>query len=203
MVISLSYQALHFFDYRNAHKSMSSSPKKTVTTNSHQYKFHFERLELFGATPSNEAAPQQTEKLPETNLQLTLKGISSSNDNGKEASAIVEDSSKKTLTYKIGDRLPGGAKIVAIYTKRIVIERSGKKENLLFPEDKAIGINQDLPTQYQSTVPIPSPQSLGYSDSASAAIQREASGLDNLSEERKKTIRARLEKIRQKMDVNP
>jgi len=142
MIFSLSYQAYHFFDLQppkilNSQRTLSQKSSKTL------HRYHIQNLALFGATPvSIKVASQQTENLPQTNLQLTLRGISSSNDTN-EASALVEDSHQRTLAYRIGDDLPGNAKIVAIFPERIVIDRKGKKENLFFPKDKITGINKE------------------------------------------------------------
>ena len=92
------------------------------------------RAHLFGQ-PVVAPQPQavQTENLPTTNLKLTLRGVSASPVE-ERASALVEGPDQQTQVYLIGDRLPGNAVLRAVYPNRIVIERSGRLENLNFPE---------------------------------------------------------------------
>ncbi len=93
-------------------------------------------VHLFGEPAAQTAAqPLQTENLPETNLRLTLRGVSASDTEGL-ASALVEGPDQQTQVYLIGDTLPGNALLRAIYPTRIVIERRGRLENLYFPEDR-------------------------------------------------------------------
>jgi len=97
-------------------------------------------FQLFGNT---NAAPkkivQEIKNLPKTKLKLTLTGVLASKEN-EVASALIEGPNKDTLSYKIEDELPGGAILKQVFKDRVVLERSGKLENLFFVETKGIGI---------------------------------------------------------------
>ena len=99
-----------------------------------------QELELFG-TPGEEPAEQEvvdTEDLPETNLRLTLRGVMAG-PRDRLTSALVEGSDGETKMYRLGDELPGDARLHQIHQRRIIIERSGELENLHFPETESDG----------------------------------------------------------------
>ena len=91
-------------------------------------------FKLFGDMNKVIAAPTPIAKdLPKTNLKLKLTGVMASTASA-EASALIEGPDKKTLNYRIDDELPGGASLKQVYADRVVIERSGRLENLVFVE---------------------------------------------------------------------
>jgi general secretion pathway protein C len=90
-------------------------------------------LQLFGNTQVNDSSAQQnTENLPETNLQLTLRGVLAAVGDFA-GSALIEDERNNTDAYLVGDTLPGNATLRSVHPARIIIGRSGKLENLYFP----------------------------------------------------------------------
>jgi len=90
-------------------------------------------LQLFGNTQANDPGAQQnTENLPETNLQLTLRGVLAAVGDFA-GSALIEDERNNTDAYLVGDTLPGNATLRSVHPARIIIGRSGKLENLYFP----------------------------------------------------------------------
>lgn len=95
-----------------------------------------EELTFFG-TPGEEAAEsvERAETLPETNLQLVLRGVMAG-DMEKRDSALVEGSDGETEVYRVGDALPGNASLREVRKRRIVIERAGALETLTFPENE-------------------------------------------------------------------
>ncbi len=72
---------------------------------------------------------------PETRLRLTLKGVFASDDKGL-GQAIIADPKGKEDNYAVGDPLPGGARLSAIYPDRIILERSGRFETLKLPKKR-------------------------------------------------------------------
>ena len=99
-----------------------------------------QELELFG-TPGEEPVEEEvvdTENLPETNLQLTLRGVMAG-PRDRLTSALVEGSDGETEMYRLGDELPGNARLHQIHQRRIIIERNGELENLHFPETESDG----------------------------------------------------------------
>ena len=119
-------------DVRAGQESQAeSSPALEVT---------FQELELFG-TPGEEPVEEEvvdTEDLPETNLQLTLRGVMAG-PRDRLTSALVEGSDGDTKMYRLGEELPGEARLHQIHQRRIIIERNGELENLHFPETESDG----------------------------------------------------------------
>ncbi|MGP4844092.1 type II secretion system protein N [Marinobacter sp. 1Y8] len=152
-------------------------------------------VNLFGDPAGNdEPVPLSTENLPETNLRLFLRGVLAGEEE-TVASALIEGSDAHTEVYLIGDDLPGNASLKAVHANRVIIERSGKLENLYFPdtEDKS-GINltgSETPQPVQTATPRrPTPQ---------AQPVRSAPAVTS---ERRDEIRQRLEELRQRLRQN-
>ncbi len=82
-----------------------------------------------------EAKPElQVENLPETELNLVLRGafVGSSQET---AGAIIENEDTKiTDHYYVGEKLADLAELKAIYADRVVLERNGLLETLYFPD---------------------------------------------------------------------
>jgi len=152
-------------------------------------------LQLFGNTQSDDSGVQQsTENLPETNLQLTLRGVLAA-DGDFSGSALIEDDRNKTDAYLVGDTLPGNATLRSVYPARIIIERSGKLENLYFPEiDNRSGFSavadetQSLESAY--TPPTLTQPTLSQPTSAPTTPT---------DEKRRAEIRERLEQLRRSL----
>ncbi|WP_296934972.1 type II secretion system protein N [uncultured Marinobacter sp.] len=151
-------------------------------------------LDLFGAA-SGTSAPAEidTENLPETNLRLFLRGVLAA-DGEFPGSALIEDDKSKTEAYLVGDELPGNAKLRSVHPNRVIIERSGKLENLYFPESEdRSGMSftadqQDEPAAEARQAASPSP---------SRAPTSATSG-----EQRREEIRRRLEQLRERLRNN-
>lgn len=86
------------------------------------------QLHLFGQN-----IEQDINALPETTLQLTLKGIYS-DPNQQQGSAIITVPGKADAVYLIGDTLPGGAILQDIYEDRVILKRAGQLEVLMLPQ---------------------------------------------------------------------
>lgn len=123
--------AVSLTDLRQQALSQKTSPSETggdVRTNQ-------AALHLFGEPESilvNEPAPSPVD-VPETTLNLTLRGVIAAKPMRKAVAVIGEDN-KEDGIYRIGDTVPGNARIKAIYPDRVILERSGKLETL-FIED--------------------------------------------------------------------
>jgi len=159
-----------------------------------------EKFALFG----DAQAPQQKEvideDLPETRLRLTLTGILEATDS-KLASALIEGPDKTTESYKPGDTLPGNAKLERVLTNRVVIERSGRRENLLFPEITSSSFIAETETtdtsktmtnewvNNRNTLPL----------SNNGAFSENVNALPQISQQQKQNIKERLADIRKRM----
>ena len=85
-------------------------------------------------TPQEPVAERALENLEETSLSLTLKGTIAAAE--EEASiAIIADSRNDEKIYGIGDTIASGTKLHAVYTDRVVLNRSGALEVLKLPKE--------------------------------------------------------------------
>ena len=89
----------------------------------------------FFGEPSTDSETIVAEELPETELQLTLRGAFQALHKEK-AGAIIEDDAQNSSHYVIGDTLPGDATLKAVNANSVVLSRNGVLETLYFPEDE-------------------------------------------------------------------
>ncbi len=73
-----------------------------------------------------------------TSLPLVLTGVIASND-PQYGLAILGQSAQSTKVYPVGDNVPGGAKLHAVYPDHVVIDRGGVLETLALPRNAAPG----------------------------------------------------------------
>ncbi len=82
---------------------------------------------LFGVAAKQQPVGQQA---PETRLRLTLLGVMASNRENN-ARAVIASDAASDRSYSIGDRIDGtDAKLYAIETDRVIIERGKRLEKL-------------------------------------------------------------------------
>lgn len=87
---------------------------------------------LFGSAATHTTGPYAN--APDTALQLTLRGTSSYNDQ-RLARAVIADGAQKESIVKVDDDI-SGARIVAIFPDRVVLDAQGRMEVLrLKPAD--------------------------------------------------------------------
>ncbi|WP_336368255.1 type II secretion system protein N [Marinobacter sp. C2H3] len=133
-----------------------------------------------------------TENLPETNLKLFLRGVMAASGDFP-GSALVEDAQGKTDVFLVGDTLPGNATLKSVFANRIIIERSGKLENLYFPDtDDTSGLA--MTTSEPDSEPAPAAEAPTPSPAAS--------GGDLNDDQRREEIRRRLELLRERLRNN-
>jgi len=83
---------------------------------------------IFGV--SNKALVQKQTNVPETRLNLTLKGVLAATPMTMASAIIARGKNGKEDIYGIGDKVPGGVTIKEIYPEHVVLERSGQLETL-------------------------------------------------------------------------
>ncbi len=110
---------------------------------------------LFGEANAVEAAApvQDLEDVPETQLNLKLKGtIAASAD--QQSMAIIAEGNGDEKVYELNDAVPGGANIHAIRLDRVILERAGRLEELRLPRsDEMAGTSrQTSSTRRQAPV---------------------------------------------------
>ena len=153
-------------------------------------------IALFGRAPEpGETVAADTENLPETNLKLFLRGVMAA-DGDFPGSALIEDDDRNTEAYLVGEELPGNARLRQIFPNRVIIERSGKLENLFFPEpDNRSGL-EVAATSQERAEPSPAVEQPGIR-TAPVVSPRSSS-----TEERRENIRKRLEALRSRLRTN-
>jgi general secretion pathway protein C len=85
--------------------------------------------ELFGKASSGGTGGGSAEPVRETRLNLTLKGILAHRQGGKKL-ALIAGGDQGEKVYAVGDAVPGGAEIVRIEQRRIILRRNGVTESL-------------------------------------------------------------------------
>ena len=83
---------------------------------------------IFGI--SDRAAVNKQTKVPETKLNLTLKGVLAAMPMDRASAIIAKGKSGKEDIFGVGDKMPGGVTVKEIYADHVVLERGGKLETL-------------------------------------------------------------------------
>ncbi len=85
--------------------------------------------ELAADTP---VAVVEQEDAPDTQLSLELRGTVTATEEG-QALAIIAERGGAERVYFIGDAVPGGASLHAVYLDRVLLRRGGRLEALRLP----------------------------------------------------------------------
>lgn len=88
---------------------------------------------LFGENP----VASNPNAIVDTTLQLRLDGIFENSDPDLSRAFISDRSQGKIQSYRVGDDVPGGAKLKQIHTDDVVIARNGHDETLRFDKPGA------------------------------------------------------------------
>lgn len=86
------------------------------------------RMDLFGTAPTRDTDVALAAKASETVLDLTLKGVFTSESGG--AFAIIAAGGRDERVYAVGDRIAGNARIIGIFPTRVLLRRNGHAEVL-------------------------------------------------------------------------
>ncbi|TNC82517.1 MAG: hypothetical protein C9356_03605 [Oleiphilus sp.] len=185
LVLLLALAAVFYWQLRDvltppsASQSQNNSKSPRVTEATPEKRHDIAKFSLFGkagAAPEKQLVEEK--ELPKTNLKLTLTGVSAGSGN-QIASALVEGPDRNTEVYKVGDTLPGNATLHNIYDDRIVIDRSGRLENLYFPKVSTGGAQylaaitqaREEPRAEIQPAPTPSVSSPGLSEGRKQSIK--------------------------------
>lgn len=147
VLLALVIAALMGWQGLQLSQRLSESPEQVAErqsesgngTNADNQPPELDELTFFGV-PGEEPSEsvERAETLPETNLQLLLRGVMAG-DAEQRDSALVEGPDGETEVYRVGDSLPGNASLREVRKRRIVIEREGALETLAFPENEEEG----------------------------------------------------------------
>ncbi|MBE9568030.1 MAG: type II secretion system protein GspC [Proteobacteria bacterium] len=105
---------------------------------------------IFGV--SDKAVVSKQTKVPETKLNLTLKGVLAAMPMDRASAIIAKGKSGKEDIYSIGDKMPGGVIVKEIYADHVVLERNGKLETLKLQKISGISnLNSQSSGKYLSS----------------------------------------------------
>ncbi|MBB5208041.1 type II secretion system protein N [Chiayiivirga flava] len=91
---------------------------------------------LFGSTQGTVDLAALAREAPATALNLLLRGTL--NENAPEGGiAIIAEGTNPDQAYRVGDTLPGGARLDGIYAGRVLLSRNGTNESLSLPGESA------------------------------------------------------------------
>lgn len=131
-----------------SHSSVADNSVKPQSRTNHDRKIV--QLHLMGK-PASTSTPKQVADAPETTLNLKLLGVLAG---GKEYGYAIISSGGNTIKhYSLGDDVPGGAILHAVFSDRVILERDIRMETLRLPRANANGFNQ---RKFTNTVKVPS-----------------------------------------------
>ncbi len=107
---------------------------------------------------------------PETRLNLVLTGIMAASGEG-QSRALIKDGSGKQRPYAIGDDLPGNARLSAIHSDRVILERAGRYETLRMEQKEGRGKTSSKASSRDSNAQLSSLPGEGSSLSADTAAK--------------------------------
>lgn len=114
--------------------------KTSSVNNSRQQQQQFRQLtssNIFGAAQTRTTQIQT--KVPETRLNLSLKGVLAAKPMHRASAIIAQGRGGKEEIYSVGDKLQGGVLIKEIHPEHIVLERNGRLETLKLEKRGTIG----------------------------------------------------------------
>ncbi|MEO7557577.1 MAG: type II secretion system protein GspC [Gammaproteobacteria bacterium] len=112
-------------------------------------------LHLFGEAGEQAAGAAPSAMVPQTPLQLTLKGVIASQD-AHNARAIIADAAGKEDSYAVNAQLPGEAVLKEIYVDHVILTRNNQDEILALVKDSpggSPGVNAALPGDLSASFP--------------------------------------------------
>ncbi|QMU60757.1 MAG: type II secretion system protein GspC [Gammaproteobacteria bacterium] len=141
ILITLAKVIVGFFD--SGSNKVITTPTATNTNVKPQPRTNHDRkiaqLHLMGK-PAPATSTKQVKDAPETTLNLKLLGVLAG---GKDYGyAIISSGGNKIKHYGLGDDVPGGATLHAVFSDRVILERDIRMETLRLPRANAKGFNQ-------------------------------------------------------------
>lgn len=143
MSLTVANTVLFFMETMTA-PSIIPDSKPTTSRATTQPTFKVSNLELFGKLEEAGVVPQAIDA-PETKLNLELQGIFIAEE-AELSTAIVAEKNKTGELFSIGDRLPGNAKLAAVFEDHVLIKRGSRMEKLLFSDTKFQFVSVDTPS---------------------------------------------------------
>jgi general secretion pathway protein C len=94
---------------------------------------------------------------PQTTMPLVLAGVLAVGD-PKAGQAIIGANASSAKRYGVGDMIQGGARLTAVYSDRVLIERNGAMESLSLPHTAALPAGEPTPQNPATARPTATPQ---------------------------------------------
>lgn len=135
---ALSWEAYRDFASLTSTPAVSNASQTLSPNKATSPAQNLSELHLFG-NPGSQPIASVQENIPDTRLQLELKGAFTSS-NTSRASALVAEKGKTAKRYYVNDSLPGGAVLTQVDSDHITLSRGGNLEILRFPKPVSSGI---------------------------------------------------------------
>ena len=131
------------FDESSSESSAVVAPDSSVSSQNHNnakksQQQDFRKLSsahLFGIAETKKII-SSTEKMPETKLNLVLRGVLAAQTMQMASAIIAQGANGKEEIYGINDKIPGGITLKEIHSEHVILERQGRLETLRLEKGK-------------------------------------------------------------------
>lgn len=138
-----------------------------ASASAEQRQWNIAQWHLFGIKPEQARIDVPVESLPETTLNLVLRGVIAASGAGEDSGAIIGAPSGIDTFYAVNARLPGGATLKEVHADRVVLDRGGRLETLRLPKESidggappARGASARSSAPARETAPLPESRTL-------------------------------------------
>ena len=147
-------------------------------------------LHLFGRAVAGNVADARLDHAPDTKLNLVLAAVFEASDPAASV-AVIGTQGRSTEAYRVGDEIPGGARLAEVHADLVVISRGGVRETLRF---------DDLPLHAATADTGRAPAAPGSPESI---LQPGAPQDAPRYERQKETVRTVVDAYRERLQENP
>lgn len=110
---------------------------------------------LFGKPGSRAASAAALDSTPDTRLNLVLAAVFEASDPDASV-AVIGTGSRAAEIYRVGDPIPGGARLAEVHSDLVVISRGGVREALRFNDLPLAAATRD--TGQEPAIARPTPE---------------------------------------------
>lgn len=145
---------------------------------------------LFGEQKISDAEADRAKqiKAPETHLNLVLTGIVS-DSGGKRSRALIKNPKGEQDSYKVGESIVSGVKLHAVYTNRVILDRSGHYETLTLENIKKARAMSGITRTAANTAPSAAAGGTSADESGAEVTRTVSDGVaDRIGDIRKKIL---------------
>ena len=109
---------------------------------------------LFGRPGSRTASAAALDRTPDTKLNLVLAAVFEASDPAASV-AVIGTGGRAAEVYRVGDAIPGGARLAEVHSDLVVISRGGVREALRFNDLPLTAAAEDTPQEPAIARPTP------------------------------------------------